>query len=125
MHCNCADTHGARRHETRGHRHRHPGPARRRSNSAAPAAPEGFGLPAKAPAGDVSFIDSRINGRFAGWDPDQNIELANGQIWRIADDSRAYANLTDPKVRIERGALGAYYMVITGINRAPRVRRIK
>lgn len=100
--------------------------------SAAPAStgiakPQGeFGLPATAlPGAEVTFVDSQINGRFEGWNPDQLIELANGQVWRIVDGSRAFFNATDPKVRIERGAFGAYYMSITGINRVPRVRRAK
>ena len=85
---------------------------------------DAFGLPDTA-AGEVRFIDTQIDGHFEGWDANQQIALANGQIWRIADDSRAYASLTNPKVRIERGALGAFYLVIVGLNQAPRVRRVK
>ena len=78
-----------------------------------------------APGAEIKFIDSHINGRFEGWDPDQQITLANGQVWRIADGSRAYFQANSPKVRIERGALGSFIMVISGINQAPRVRRVK
>ncbi len=87
-------------------------------------APDAFGLP-ETPGSEVTFIDSQINGRFAGWEANQQIELANGQIWRIADGSRAYADLSHPKVRIERGAFSAFYMVVAGLNQAPRVRRVK
>jgi hypothetical protein len=100
--------------------------------SVAPAAavvssPQGaFGLPPSAlPGGEVKFIDSQINGRFEGWGPGQLIELANGQVWRIADGSRATFETTNPKVRIEAGAFSAFYMVVDGTNQAPRVRRVK
>ena len=95
--------------------------------TAVAATPQGaFGLPQSAqPGGELKFIDSQIIGRFEGWDPEQLIELANGQVWRIADGSRAFFEVTNPKVRIERGSFSAFYMVITGINQAPRVRRVK
>ena len=60
-----------------------------------------------------------------GWNLEQLIELANGQVWRIADGSRAFFDATNPKVRIERGSFSTFYMVITGTNQAPRVRRVK
>ena len=83
-----------------------------------------FGLQI-SPGAEIKFIDSHINGRFEGWVPDQQITLTNGQVWRIADGSRAYFDANSPKVRVERGALGSFYMVITGLNQAPRVRRVK
>jgi hypothetical protein len=95
--------------------------------AAAPAAAtpqSSFGL-ATPPGAEVAFIESQVNGRFEGWNPDQQIELANGQVWRISDGSRAYFVADNPKVRIERGAFGAFYMVVAGINQAPRVRRVK
>lgn len=92
--------------------------------AAAPSLHNEFGLQS-TPAGELKFIDSHINGAFNGWNPDQQITLANGQVWRIADGSRAFFEASNPKVRIERGAFTAFYMVITGTNLAPRVRRIK
>ena len=95
------------------------------ATAAAPASPQtDFGLPS-APGAELKFIDSHINGRFEGWNPDQQITLANGQVWRIADGSRAYFEANSPKVRVERGAIGSFYMVIAGLNQAPRVRRVK
>lgn len=92
--------------------------------AAAPSLHNEFGLQS-TPAGELKFIDSHINGAFNGWNPDQQITLANGQVWRIADGSRAFFEASNPKVRIERGAFTAFYMVITGTNLAPRVRRVK
>jgi len=94
--------------------------------SAAPPAQAAFGLPPSVqPGGEQAFIDSQIAGRFQGWNPEQLIELTNGQVWRIADGSRAFFDALNPKVRIERGAFGAFYMLVEGINQAPRVRRTR
>ena len=91
----------------------------------APPAPQAaFGMQQSA-ADEIKFIDSQINGRFQGWNADQLIELANGQVWRIADGSRAFIDAVSPKVRIERGTFGAFYLSIAGTNQTPRVRRVK
>ena len=100
------------------------GPAGTAAPAAAAAPQSSFGL-ATAPGGEVAFIESQINGRFEGWNPNQQIELANGQLWSISDGSRAYFVANNPKVRIERGAFGAFYMVVAGMNQSPRVRRVK
>ena len=95
------------------------------TTAAAAASPQtDFGLQS-TPGVELKFIDSHINGRFEGWNPDQQITLANGQVWRITDGSRAHFEANSPKVRVERGALGSFYMVIAGLNQAPRVRRVK
>jgi hypothetical protein len=91
--------------------------------AATPPAQRDFGLPAPTPT--TESIDSTIVGRFEGWNPDQQITLSNGQVWRVVDGSRAFVNLNGPKVRVERGVLGAFYMVIEGINQSPRVRRVR
>jgi len=84
---------------------------------------QGFGLAEKRPALDV--IDSTIAGKFDGWGPDQLITLANGQVWRVSDDSSGVVYGTDLKVQVERSALGAMTMVIAGSNKAPRVKRVR
>ena len=102
-----------------------PSPATGAAPAAAEATPNSeFGRSA-APAEEVKFIESQISGRFQGWNPEQLIELANGQVWRIADGSRAFFEASNPKVRIERGSFSAFYMVIAGTNQSPRVRRVK
>lgn len=83
-----------------------------------------FGLES-LPGAEVKHIESQINGVFNGWEPGQQIALANGQVWRIADGSRAFFNINNPKVRVERGALGSFALVIAGVNQAPKVRRVK
>lgn len=68
-------------------------------------------------------IETAIVGYFEGWRPKQLITLANGQVWRISDDSSAFYDLQSPRVTVRRGVLGAYYLEIEGINQSPRVRR--
>lgn len=70
-------------------------------------------------------IDSRIDGRFDGWRANDKIALANGQVWQVSDDSLGVFTSTNPKVTVRRGAFGAYYMEIEGINRSPKVKRVQ
>lgn len=76
-------------------------------------------------ASQLKSLDSHIEGKFYGWVPNQRIHLANGQVWKIADDSAADVELTDPKVTVERGLLGAIYLDIDGVRTAPKVKRVK
>lgn len=90
----------------------------------APAAAQ-FGLEHRQDPDAIDAIDSRIVGLFEGWDPGTMITLANGQIWQVADDSRGTYALRDPRVRVRRGMLGAFYLEIDGANRSPRVKRLR
>ncbi len=91
--------------------------------AAAPSLHNEFGLQS-TPAGELKFIDSHINGAFNGWNPDQQITLANGQVWRIADGSSAYYVAKDVKVKIHKKTF-TNYMTIEGVNQTPNVRRVK
>lgn len=84
-----------------------------------------FGLENTARPQEIDVIVSRIVGEFRGWQPKARITLENGQIWQISDGSQGVVRLQDPVVRIERGALGSFFLRIDGINKAPRVKRIK
>ena len=91
--------------------------------------PEQFGMEqqlvvAQAPA-ELDAIESRIAGRFEGWYPNAIIRLANGQVWQVTDGSSRSYDLTDPKVAIRRGFLGAFYLNIDGDNRTVRVKRVQ
>lgn len=89
------------------------------------ASPSAFGLESRMSAAPLPpFIESTIRGRFQGWGPQDIIELANGQRWQISDDSRGVLVASDPKVKIRRGALGAFYLELEGTNRSPKVRRV-
>ena len=92
-------------------------------SSAPAAAVAAFGLP--QPAAPMDAITSHIPGRFTGWEPNDHITLANGQVWQIADRSRGAYRLEDPKVKVRRGAMGSFFLEIEGQNQAPRVRRVQ
>ena len=87
--------------------------------------PEQFGIEGPASKGELKAIESRIPGRFEGWEPRSRIRLANGQVWQIADDSSHYFYLDNPKVTIRRGVLGAFYLDIESSNWSARVRRVQ
>lgn len=94
-----------------------------RAAPAAKAIEQTFGLEEKqAPL--QSFV-SAIPGKFEGLTPNQQIVLANGQVWRIIDDSSAPVSGINLKVKVERNFLGTLFMTIEGTNAAPRVKRIK
>lgn len=78
-----------------------------------------------APGTQTDAIESEIQGRFEGWGPNERIRLANGQVWQIADGSRGVHNINNPKVRVRRGAFGAYYIEFEGRNQSPRVTRVQ
>lgn len=108
-------------------------PSASSSSAAAASAPqarpqervEQFGLQQKEREVALDAIESTIAGKFEGWGPRDQIRLANGQVWQIADDSKGYHDIVNPKVRVRRGALGAYYLEIQGTNRSPRVTRLQ
>jgi hypothetical protein len=83
---------------------------------------EKFGLQ-KAEKGTPDAIESYIPGHFGGWDPGSNIQLANGQVWQVNDNSRGFHNIENPKVTVRHGMFSAYYLEIEGTNRSPRVSR--
>jgi len=88
--------------------------------------PQQFGLEAQQAAKtQLDAIETTIAGRFYGWGPGDRIELANGQVWQISDDSRGVLDALNPKVRVRRGALGAFFLEFEGSNRSPKVRRVQ
>ncbi|MBL0141580.1 MAG: hypothetical protein IPP91_05820 [Betaproteobacteria bacterium] len=103
-------------------------PAAATPGSPQPAAaqtPAQFGLEYKTAPAQLDAVESSIPGPVEGWAPGSRITLANGQVWQVTDDSRAVLYLKDPKVRVRRGALGAFYLEIDGTNRSPKVQRVK
>lgn len=98
--------------------------------ASAPAAREAaiaaFGAPpAVAREQQLQSFETRIAGKFEGWEPGQNIKLANGQVWRVVDDSVDTFDAVDPEVTVRRGLLGATFLDIAGAHRSPKVRRVQ
>lgn len=94
----------------------------------APPAEQRFGGKRLEPKVDdePAAIRSTVRGRVDGWRHGTQLTLANGQVWRVVDDIDAVLpDLVDPAVRIERGALGAYYLQLEANNNAARVIRVR
>jgi len=84
-----------------------------------------FGMEHKQDAQKLDSVESTIAGRFEGWGPHTQFRLANGQVWQIADGSQGTHWIENPKVRVRRGFLGAFYLEVEGSNRTPRVKRLQ
>ena len=92
------------------------------------AAGADFGREAVKPKQEAQpkAIESTIVGQFSGWRPNTRITLANGQVWRIVDDSASDLPPTrNQKVRIERNLFGTFFLKIDGSNDSAKVRRVE
>jgi hypothetical protein len=73
----------------------------------------------------LNSFDTTIAGQFGGWVPGQRIRLANGQVWKVIDDSDDVMDARDPKVTVKRGLLGAVFLDIDGAHRLAKVQRVQ
>lgn len=102
-----------------------PAPGSAQAPAPAKETPAQFGLLGAQRQVSLDAVESRIPGNFEGWNPRSRIALENGQVWQIDDDSRAILELRNPKARVRKGALGAFYLEVEGTNRSPRVKRVQ
>jgi len=84
-----------------------------------------FGLEHQSATAKLEQIVSRVPGVFRGWEPKGKITLENGQVWQVTDGSRGSYQLDNPVVTVERGAFGTFLLRIEGVNRSPKVKRLK
>ncbi|RZT10420.1 hypothetical protein SAMN05216319_1122 [Duganella sp. CF402] len=92
----------------------------------APAATFGLTATQMRKPEEPNFIESTLLGRIDGWSGSTLFRLANGQIWRVSDDSSgSVTEIDNPKIKITRNSLGTMFLEIEGANQAPRVRRIQ
>ena len=78
-------------------------------------------LPAGTPV-EYAAIESRIVGDFTGWRGKSVFLLENGQRWQMANAGNYYSpTLKNPAVKITPAALGAYWMMIEGVNQRVKV----
>ena len=87
-----------------------------------------FGLSASQmrKADQQDGVESTLVGSFSGWSQSTTFRLANGQSWRVVDDSSASLYSREaPKVAIKRNFFGTYFLEVEGVNQAPRVRRLE
>jgi len=64
-------------------------------------------------------------GSFGFWNPGQRIELSNGQIWQVTNDTGFYYKVDDPQITIRKGLFSAFYLHIDGISKSLKVKRIR
>ena len=92
---------------------------------AAPGANFGSETIKKKPDELPAAMESTVAGEFDGWGPNSRIRLANGQVWRIIDDSSAVLpRRSGTKVRIARNVFGTMFLSVEGSNQSAKVRRV-
>lgn len=75
---------------------------------------------------DRTPIESRIVGKFNGWDGQTVFKLENGMIWVQADKDKFWVKETEnPRVVIEPGMFGTWRLSIEGHNSECKVKRIQ
>lgn len=95
--------------------------------AAATSGAAGFGRQSIARKADEEpkSIESTVVGDFEGWGPNARIKLANGQVWRVTDDSSAVLpRRSNTRVRIERNLFGTLFLHVEGTNSSAKVRRV-
>jgi hypothetical protein len=92
---------------------------------AASAADFGSETVRKKPDAQPASMESTVAGEFEGWGPNSRIRLANGQVWRVVDESSAVLpRRSNTKVRIERNLFGTLFLQVEGTNQSAKVRRV-
>jgi plastocyanin len=77
------------------------------------------------PGTEVEYlaVESRIKGRFTGWEGRTVLTLENGQRWQLANAESYYTPEMDgPKVVITPAALGGFWMSVPEIRKKVRVK---
>ncbi len=77
---------------------------------------------------DSRTVESRIKGRFTGWDrKGQRFELENGQIWEVVESDSILRGVRaeNPVASIQSGMLGVWYLRVEGHNARVKVKRVK
>lgn len=76
--------------------------------------------------GSNESIEANITGEFSGFSRGRVYRLDNGQEWEQTDAARLDGvRKNNPKVIINSGVMGAWYMRIDGYNTRAKVRRVK
>ena len=84
------------------------------------------GLAAEKSDDDDAPIESRIIGKFSGWDGQTVFKLENGMIWVQDDKDKFYIKeVENPKVTVKPGLFSAWYLSVEGYSSKCNVRRIQ
>lgn len=74
---------------------------------------------------DPEPVRSALKGPFKGWSKGTVLELENGQRWRVTEGSLYLGRAVDaPKVTIEPGFVGAWYLQVEGQTPKAKVQRL-
>jgi hypothetical protein len=101
-----------------------PPPSETRSAAAAAEQVSGHpGVHAAKPGSTRETITSHVAGQFGGWQSGDVLTLANGQRWRVVDDSSLDTGkaLDAPAVTIKPGLIGGWLLKVEGYNASARV----
>ncbi|MDO1528107.1 hypothetical protein QMK61_04600 [Fulvimonas sp. R45] len=101
-----------------------PPPSQARSATAAADRASGHaGFPPAKARPSREAIVSHVAGRFRGWQPGDVLTLANGQRWRVVDDSALDTGraLDAPAITIKPGLVGGWLLKVEGYNASARV----
>lgn len=90
----------------------------------ATASPDNFGQPAR-PAAAPAELKSQLTRDFSGWNRNDRVTLANGQVWQLLDEGTVIAPLKQPQVVIKPGLMSGFFMTIDGLSFPVRVKRIQ
>ena len=88
-------------------------------------AKESFGLPNSSQGKEEDILRSEVADDFYGWDPNQKIELKNGQVWQVIDGSTGVLAGNSRRILIQRSVFGSYIMEFEGLTKTLKVKRIK
>lgn len=86
---------------------------------------ERFGMEKKMLELGGDEMSSTAIGEFRLWNKGQRIELENGQVWEITNDTNLFHKATNPRVTIEKGLFSAFYLHIDGVSKSLKVQRIR
>ena len=86
---------------------------------------ERFGMEKKVLELGGDEMSSTAIGDFRLWNKGQRIELENGQVWEITNDTNLFHKATNPSVTIEKGLFSSFYLHIDGVSKSLKVRRIR
>ena len=75
---------------------------------------------------DTSTVNSKLVGKFSGWDGQTVFKLENGMIWAQASKKKFYTDeIVNPAVEVKHGMFGRWYLTVEGIDEEVKVRRIQ
>lgn len=83
------------------------------------------GLRAPSERTQTVRVESALTGEFRGWSPGSVLQLQNGQQWRVQEGELHTRPVTSPKVTVEPGIMGAWYLRVEGQVQRAKVRRIR